>query len=220
MTRTTGRRARTWRTYARPLLLCIVLTTTVGGCATDGAGSDASGTANDSGSPPAATAPRTPTGDPADPTRADDTKTIPTRVSIPSLGIDGELMRLGLNQDGTVEVPPSDKGMTAGWYTGNPRPGQPGAAVIIGHNSTRFGKAVFHDLKRIRAGATVEVRDSRGGTARFTVSGTETVAKETFPTKKVYGATKGRTLRLITCDGAFDSAGHPVDNLIVYAVAR
>ncbi|WP_329114236.1 class F sortase [Streptomyces sp. NBC_01353] len=218
MTRTTGRRVRTWRTYARPLLLCIVLTTTVGACATDGAESDANGTAN-TGSPPAATATRAPAGDP-DPTRADDTKTVPTRVSILSLGIDSELMRLGLNQDGTVEVPPADKGMTAGWYTGNARPGEAGAAVIIGHNDTRFGEAVFHDLRRIRVGAAVDVRDSAGDTVRFTVTGTETVAKNAFPTKKVYGATKERTLRLITCDGAFDTAGHPVDNLIVYAVAH
>ncbi|MFD9034086.1 class F sortase [Streptomyces sp. NPDC059567] len=211
---------RNRRAPARPLLLCVVLTTTVGACATDGAEGDASRTTN-TGSPPAATASRVPAGDP-DPIRGEDTKTVPTRVSIPSLGIDSDLMRLGLNRDGTVEVPPADKGMTAGWYTGNPRPGEPGAAVIIGHNDTRFGEAVFHDLKRIRKGATVDVRDGDGdgGTVRFTVTGTETVAKNAFPTERVYGATEGRALRLITCDGAFDTAGHPVDNLIVYAVAR
>ncbi|MEV6397380.1 class F sortase [Streptomyces sp. NPDC051907] len=216
MTRTIGRRIRTWRTHARPLLLCLVLTTTVGACATDGAEGGPSGATN-TGPPPAATASHVPASDPG---RGKDTKTVPTHVSIPSLGIDSDLMRLGLNRDGTVEVPPADKGMTAGWYTGNPRPGEPGAAVIIGHNDTRFGEAVFHDLKRVREGATVDVRDSAGGTVRFTVTGTETVAKSAFPTERVYGATKGRALRLITCDGAFDAAGHPVDNLIVYAVAR
>ncbi|MFD0141425.1 MULTISPECIES: class F sortase [unclassified Streptomyces] len=220
MTRTTGRRAPARRRYARPLLLCAVLTTTVGACATEGARS----------APPAATASHVPARDPgpdsADstdstgPARVPATKAAPVRVSVPSLGIDSELMRLGLNPDGTVEVPPPDKGMTAGWYTGNARPGEPGAAVIIGHNGTRFGRAVFHDLKRIRKGAAVDVRDSRGGSVRFTVTGTETVGKDAFPTEKVYGATRERTLRLITCDGAFDAAGHPVDNLIVYAVAR
>ncbi|MEU6982632.1 class F sortase [Streptomyces sp. NPDC046324] len=214
-TRTAGRRARPWRTCARPLLLCAVLTATAGACATDGVESTPPAAATTS---PAAA----PAGEPdsTDPSRATGTKTVPTRVSIPSLGIDSELMRLGLDQDGTVEVPPPDKGMTAGWYTGNPRPGEPGAAVVIGHNDTRFGRAVFHDLKRIRKGATVDVRDSRGGTVRFTVTGTETVDKDAFPTTRVYGPTKERALRLITCDGAFDAAGHPVDNLIVYAVAR
>ncbi|MEU6924479.1 MULTISPECIES: class F sortase [unclassified Streptomyces] len=141
----------------------------------------------------------------------------PVRVGIPSLGIDSELMRLGLNQDGTVEVPPAEKGMTAGWYTGGVTPGEPGAAVIIGHNDTRFGKAVFHDLKKIAKGADIAVRNDRGAELHFRVTGTETVSKKAFPTEKVYGATRARTLRLITCDGSFDAQGHPVDNLIVYA---
>lgn len=125
-------------------------------------------------------------------------------------------MRLGLNADGTVEVPPAAKGMTAGWYTGGSAPGAPGPAVLIGHNDTRFGRAVFHDLKKIRAGAEVLVRDAAGKTLRFTVTGKETVDKKAFPTEKVYGPTKDSTLRLITCDGEFDAEGHPVDNLIVY----
>ncbi|MET9484244.1 class F sortase [Streptomyces sp. NPDC006638] len=141
----------------------------------------------------------------------------PARVTIPSLGVDSSLMALGLNRDGTVEVPPADRGMTAGWYTGGAVPGEPGAAVIIGHNNTRLGRAVFHDLKKIREGADIAVRNTRGATAHFTVTGTETVGKTSFPTRKVYGPTDARALRLITCDGAFDAQGHPVDNLIVYA---
>ncbi|WP_406142808.1 class F sortase [Streptomyces anulatus] len=142
----------------------------------------------------------------------------PAHVSIPSIGVRSALMELGLNADGTVEVPPAEKGMTAGWYTGGSAPGAPGPAVLIGHNDTRFGRAVFHDLKKIRKGAEVLVRDTAGKTLRFTVTGKETVGKKAFPTEKVYGPTKDSTLRLITCDGEFDAEGHPVDNLIVYGV--
>ncbi|MFG3408415.1 class F sortase [Streptomyces sp. NPDC048142] len=140
----------------------------------------------------------------------------PTQVSIPSIGVKSTLMELGLNADGTVEVPPAEKGMTAGWYSGGSAPGAPGPAVLIGHNDTRFGRAVFHDLKNIRKGAEVLVRDGAGKTLRFTVTGKEAVSKQAFPTEKVYGPTKGSTLRLITCDGEFDAEGHTVDNLIVY----
>ncbi|WP_329031455.1 class F sortase [Streptomyces sp. NBC_01725] len=143
----------------------------------------------------------------------------PTEVSIPSIGITGALMELGLNADGTVEVPPAEKGMTAGWYTGGAVPGEAGAAVVIGHNNTRFGKAVFHDLKEVTKGAVITVGRSGGSPARFTVTGTETVSKNSFPTEKVYGRTEERALRLITCDGEFDAEGHPVNNLIVYATA-
>ncbi|MET9108976.1 class F sortase [Streptomyces zhihengii] len=151
------------------------------------------------------------------PSRADETeRPAPTEVTIPSLGVRSTLMELGLNADGTVEVPPAEKGMTAGWYRGGSVPGAPGPAVLIGHNGTRFGRAVFHDLKNIREGAEVLVRDGAGKTLRFTVTGKEAVSKKAFPTEKVYGPTKGSTLRLITCDGEFDAEGHPVDNLIVY----
>ncbi|MFE6974969.1 class F sortase [Streptomyces sp. NPDC057682] len=141
----------------------------------------------------------------------------PVHVAIPSLGVDSAVMRLGLNADGTVEVPPAEKGMTVGWYTGGPVPGAPGPAVLIGHNDTRFGRAVFHNLKKIAQGADITVRDEKGATTHFTVTGRETVRKSAFPTARVYGPTKDRVLRLITCDGTFDAQGHPVDNLIVYA---
>ncbi|MFE9777248.1 class F sortase [Streptomyces sp. NPDC005775] len=144
----------------------------------------------------------------------------PVHVSIPSLGVNSDIMRLGLNTDGTVEVPPAEKGMTVGWYTGGSVPGEPGPAVLIGHNDTRFGRAVFHDLKKIAEGADISVRDGKGTEVHFTVTGRETASKTAFPTARVYGPTKDRVLRLVTCDGAFDAQGHPVDNLIVYATRK
>ena len=55
----------------------------------------------------------------------------PIRVQIPAIGVDSELMELGLQADGTMEVPPG--GFPAGWYTGAPTPGELGPAVIAGH---------------------------------------------------------------------------------------
>ncbi|MFC5143895.1 class F sortase [Streptomyces aureoversilis] len=141
----------------------------------------------------------------------------PARVSIPSIGVDSALLRLGKNGDGTVQVPPPEKGMTAGWYTGGATPGEPGAAVLIGHNDTRDGKAVFHDLGKVDKGTVVDVRRGDGKVLRFSVTGKETVDKSAFPTQKVYGETKERALRLVTCTGSLDADGHPVRNLIVYA---
>ncbi|WP_327173042.1 class F sortase [Streptomyces sp. NBC_01336] len=155
------------------------------------------------------------TGSPAKPAAQ-----APVHVSIPSLGVDSDVMRLGLNTDGTVEVPPAEKGMTVGWYTGGPVPGAQGPAVLIGHNDTRFGRAVFHDLKKITKGADITVRDAKGAEVHFEVTGRETASKNAFPTNRVYGPTDDRALRLVTCDGAFDAQGHPVDNLIVYATRR
>jgi LPXTG-site transpeptidase (sortase) family protein len=167
----------------------------------------------------APTAPAAASGAPKSERPAADAPAAPAEVAVPSVGITSSLMELGLNTDGTVEVPPAEEGMTAGWYTGGAVPGEVGAAVIIGHNDTRFGEAVFHDLKKIKEGADITVTDKTGKALHFTVTATESVAKNAFPTEKVYGPTQERALRLITCDGDFDAQGHPVDNLIVYATA-
>ncbi|MFJ4840462.1 class F sortase [Streptomyces sp. NPDC088746] len=191
-----------WRTAASVTAAALLLAPLTG-CGASDTPEPSVGAASDA--PPSEEAPKAPA---------------PTRLTVPSLGIDSALLRLGLNEDGTVEVPPADKGMTAGWYAGGAVPGEPGAAVLIGHNDTRFGEAVFHDLHAIDKGADIAVSGGGGEEAHFTVTGTETVSKTSFPTQKVYGATDERVLRLITCDGAFDADGHPVDNLIVYAKLR
>ncbi|MEV6794458.1 class F sortase [Streptomyces sp. NPDC051320] len=201
-----------------PVLLCLALAALTGctsdpaqvSSSTDGAAASGGSSADSPHASSKPSAGTTPSKRPA----------APTRVSISSIGVSSSLLRLGLNADGTVEVPPADKGMTAGWYTGSTTPGERGAAVIIGHNDTRFGKAVFHDLKKIDKGADIAVRDALGKTTHFTVTGTESVSKKAFPTDKVYGKTPDATLRLITCDGSFDAQGHPVNNLIVYAMLR
>ncbi|MBM7055812.1 class F sortase [Streptomyces durocortorensis] len=192
------------------------LLTALAACAALAGCTSAEPTAATAATPSASARDEEGSGSTAPPRTDDPERSAPTEVTIPSIGVRSTLMELGLNADGTVEVPPAEKGMTAGWYRGGSAPGAPGPAVLIGHNDTRFGRAVFHDLKNIRDGAEVLVRDGAGKTLRFTVTGKEAVSKKAFPTEKVYGPTKGSTLRLITCDGEFDAEGHPVDNLIVY----
>ncbi|MFD8827589.1 class F sortase [Streptomyces sp. NPDC059605] len=206
------------RRAALPALVCLALVLT--GCSSDTVDDSGASTRSDAPERTGSKSEKAGSKNPVGAGRSGGSRSataVPVRIGIPSLGIDSELMRLGLNPDGTVEVPPAEKGMTAGWYTGGAVPGEPGAAVVIGHNDTRFGKAVFHDLKKIGKGADIAIHNDRGAELHFRVTGTETVSKKAFPTEKVYGPTDARTLRLITCDGAFDDQGHPVDNLIVYA---
>ncbi|WP_328320901.1 class F sortase [Streptomyces sp. NBC_00388] len=209
-----------WRRAALPsAVLCLTLAALTG-CssgASDPAGNKHAAAGTESGSDAGKGAPA---GARSDATTDPEQAAPPQQVSIPSIGVTSSLLRLGLNADRTVQVPPADKGMTAGWYTGSATPGEQGAAVLIGHNDTRFGKAVFHDLRKIRKGADITVRNTLGKTSHFTVTGTESVSKKAFPTDKVYGRTTARALRLITCDGAFDAQGHPVNNLVVYATLR
>ena len=142
----------------------------------------------------------------------------PVSVRIPSVGAESELLRLGLRENGSLEVPPGDPGAPASWYTGSPTPGERGPAVLLGHvNATDGGPGVFARLRELQAGDTVEVTREDGTTAVFTVDRGEQYAKDAFPTLSVYGNTAGAELRLITCDGYDPATGLFDDNYVVYA---
>ena len=143
----------------------------------------------------------------------------PVSVAIPAIGVTSDIMRLGLNDDGTVQVPPLSPDDIAGWYERGPAPGAVGPAVILGHvDSAQYGPAVFFERGALQAGATVDVTRADGSVATFVVDRVEKHPKDEFPTIDVYGNTDDAQLRLITCGGNFDSAARSYeDNIIVFA---
>ncbi|WP_182900474.1 class F sortase [Microbispora sp. H10830] len=142
----------------------------------------------------------------------------PVMLEIPRIGVRTTLMTLGKNPDGTLEVPPLDRVDEAGWYRLGPSPGSPGPAVIAGHVDSKKGPGVFFRLGDLRPGDTVRISRKDRTQAIFEVDSLESVPKDRFPTRKVYGMVKFPGLRLITCGGAFDTgSGHYRDNVIVYA---
>jgi sortase (surface protein transpeptidase) len=141
----------------------------------------------------------------------------PVSLTIPVIGVDTKLITLGLNPNGTLEVPTTTT--VAGWYTGGPRPGAIGSAIIVGHVDNKSGPGVFFRLKQLSRGDKVYVRRADGTLAVFRVTLVRKYPKDHFPTDSVYGPTPDAELRLITCGGTFDSTtGHYLSNYIVYAV--
>ena len=142
----------------------------------------------------------------------------PVSLTIPLIGVQTRLMTLGLAADGTMQVPPLSSASVAGWFTGSPRPGAVGSAIIVGHVDSHNGPAVFDRLDELRPGDDVYVKRADGTTAKFRVTSRQTYLKDHFPTQTVYGPTPDAELRLITCGGAFDYAtGHYLSNTVVYA---
>jgi LPXTG-site transpeptidase (sortase) family protein len=140
----------------------------------------------------------------------------PVRIVIPSIGLSAPVVPLGLNPDHTLQVP-RHFGDT-GWFRGGPEPGEPGAAVIVGHVASRSGPAVFYRLREVRVGEMITVRLQGGSTVRYVVNSMVRVRKSRFPTSRVYARTKQPTLRLITCAGKLNlSTGRHPDNYIVFA---
>jgi LPXTG-site transpeptidase (sortase) family protein len=144
-------------------------------------------------------------------------RSVPARLRIPEIGVDTPVMRLGLTQDGSVQVPPITAHDRAGWYQHSPTPGQTGPSVILGHVTVgAYGDGVFRHLDRLRRGDGITVRLENGRSAEFTVTSVRTVAKADFPTKAVYGDVDRPELRLITCGGPRTGDGY-LDNVIVFA---
>ena len=140
----------------------------------------------------------------------------PLRVRIPGIGVDAPIIDLGLNSDGTLEVPSNFD--DAGWYTGRSIPGEVGTSVVVGHVDSTKGPAVFYRLRELDVGDRIQIDRSDGSVAWFEVTDTVVVDKDEFPTDAVYNATDEPTLRLITCGGSFDrDARSYLSNVIVYA---
>ena len=139
---------------------------------------------------------------------------VPTRLRIAGIGVDSDLMALGLQRNGTLETPPS--GFPAGWFTGAPTPGELGPAIIVGH--VRFGSpGVFARLAEMRNGDEIQVHRADGTTARFRVTRVQNFAKSAFPTEKVYGNIAHAGLRLITCGGLDAKSNEFEENVVVFA---
>lgn len=138
----------------------------------------------------------------------------PTRLLVPTIGVDERLVPVGLQSDGAMETP--DFG-GAGWYAPGPRPGASGPAVIVAHVHGPAGDDVFARLHELRPGDEVTVERTDGSTT-FVVTDVTSAPKEELPYDRIWADSPVPLLRLITCGGAPDpvSRTYP-DNTIVYA---
>ena len=146
-------------------------------------------------------------------------RSVPVSVAIPAIGVTSKLLYLGLNADGTIQVPSLvTSASEAAWYKYSATPGQIGASVIEGHVDSYHGPAVFYRLGALRPGDTIDVTLADGITAIFRVTGVREYVKSNFPAKAIYGTTNYAALRLITCGGVFDYAtGHYLSSTVVFA---
>jgi sortase (surface protein transpeptidase) len=144
---------------------------------------------------------------------------LPTRLRIPSIGVDVATSTIGRAADGVLEPP--EGLLDAGWFDGSAVPGAVGPAVIAGHVDDTEEAGVFARLHELTPGSEIFVGLSDGSERTFTVDGAADVAKTEFPTDAVYGPTRDPQLRLITCNGPYDfGVMHYSNNLVVFASAE
>jgi LPXTG-site transpeptidase (sortase) family protein len=143
-------------------------------------------------------------------------RSTPVELRIPALALTVSLSTLGLNPNGTVQVPTDIQ--QPGWYRFGPSPGQEGSAVILGHVDSYQGPAVFFSLRSLVAGDAIYVTLADGVTAQFKVTSVAMYLKSNFPDQAVYASKGFSALQLVTCAGAFDTqTGHYLSNIVVYS---
>ena len=141
----------------------------------------------------------------------------PVRLSIPALGVDSPVVPVGLEPDGTMEIPGVSE---AGWFEPGPRPGAPfGSAVIAAHVDYGGRPGVFFDLRTLEVGNEITVTDDAGDPLTYLVTERYQVDKQELPIDELFRPGGAPTLTLITCGGAFDTGERSYqDNIVVRAV--
>lgn len=143
----------------------------------------------------------------------------PVTLNIPAIGVRTDLLKLGLRENGSLQVPQdSGSGAPAGWYNGSPTPGERGPSVMLGHvNALGGATGVFADLRKLTPGTDIKVSRADGTTAVFTVDHGAQYSKNSFrpsrftETPPELSSDSSRATVYDPATGLFD------DNYVIYA---
>lgn len=142
---------------------------------------------------------------------------VPSRLIIPSIGVDARVEPVGNDQHGAMKTP-SSFGDVA-WYALGSRPGEPGSAVIAGHVNNALTKAgVFEHLDLLHTGDTLELRDTLGASHTYAVRDIENYAPGGAPLDAIFSKQGPSQVVLITCAGDWDPKARSYDErLVIFA---
>jgi hypothetical protein len=142
----------------------------------------------------------------------------PRRVQVPALGVDAEVVAVGVSSDGTLEVPAHPS--IVGWYMHGAAPGAPaGSVVLASHVDTAAaGPGVFFELRTLDTGADVRVQREDGTEVRYTTVARMQFPKDELPNHDLFDVGGAPRLVLITCGGEFDETRRSyADNVVLIA---
>jgi sortase (surface protein transpeptidase) len=141
----------------------------------------------------------------------------PVRISIPSIGLDTEVMPVATDDDGAMSAP--DNPDTVGWYSLGPGIGIGGNVVLAGHVDWGGRLRAFGRLHSVSEGDSVTVWDVNGEAERYVVQSSDWVEAEGAAVEDIFGWRDVPSITLITCGGTFDPWSHQyLHRLIVRAL--
>jgi Sortase domain len=131
--------------------------------------------------------------------------TPPTRIQVPELGIDAEVVALDMDGDGQLPTPSSAR--VVAWYSYGAPLGEGGNAVLAGHVDWNRERGVFWNLREAQPGQTITLSGSAGRVYEYTVEWARDYSAESLEGLRELRPRRGpTTLTLVTCSGRFDVA--------------
>jgi len=144
-------------------------------------------------------------------------RSIPKKITIPTISVDAGMHEVGLLSNGSIETPNVLSGLV-GWYEYGPTPGEIGPSVLVGHVDSYKGPSVFWNLAKLNIGDNINISREDGTVVKFSVTQIKQYPQDDFKTDEVYGDINNAGLRVITCGGTFNHlTGHYSKNTVVFA---
>lgn len=126
----------------------------------------------------------------------------PKTIVIESVQINAAIVPLGVDKDGSLDVPES--WTEAGWYKDGANPGEKGNMIINGHYDDNFGRpAAFWGLKNVHTGDKVSIVDRFGRKYEYQITSQMLVGINDPNRSKIYDDGNGAEITLITCGGVW-----------------
>jgi sortase A len=143
----------------------------------------------------------------------------PSKISIPAIGVDAHIQRVGISKHGTMAVPTNYTDV--GWYRYGTIPGNVGSAVMAGHLDNGLSlPGVFKNLKDLKTGDDIIIETESGTNIHFKVTDISSLAYDTKVTESVFGKTNTPTLKLITCEGTWNPEKKTYSDRLVLTAER
>lgn len=144
---------------------------------------------------------------------------MPRYLNINKISVHARVKRVGTDKDGAVGTTASV--WDVGWYEGSSKPGEIGAAFIVGHVSGPIKGGIFYNLKKLKEGDIISIEKGNGEVINYKVVAKEEVNKNDVNMRKALSSIdpSKQGLNLMTCAGKYDSKQETFNNrLIVYSV--
>jgi sortase (surface protein transpeptidase) len=143
----------------------------------------------------------------------------PVMLALPSVGVMAPVIAVGVSE-GNLQVP--EDPAQVGWWTSSAEAGaDTGSVIIDGHVDTASGGpgALYRmGIGKLQLGDTVVVTTVLGRKINYRIYAQSVYLKAAGLPADIFAASREPRLVLITCGGAFDSAGRTyADNVVVFA---